>query len=48
MLMNIGLIPDLVPEAHLFKDFPTCIALLEKGEVNANPEKSEGIIWKNS
>ncbi|MEE9411704.1 MAG: SulP family inorganic anion transporter [Methylococcales bacterium] len=31
MLMNIGLIPDLVDESHLFTDFSSCIKALEAG-----------------
>lgn len=45
MFRNIRLIPDLIPEAHLFSDFSQCIAQLEKGEVQANPAKAEGIVW---
>ncbi|MCK5871529.1 MAG: SulP family inorganic anion transporter [Methylococcales bacterium] len=31
MLKNISLIPNLIPEKHLFSDFWTCINALEKG-----------------
>jgi SulP family sulfate permease len=34
MLMNIGLIPDLVDESHLFTDFSSCIRALEAGTFN--------------
>lgn len=46
MLSNIGLIPNLVPEAHLFEDFSQCISALEEGKVEADPGKSEKIVWK--
>ncbi len=46
MLSNIGLIPNLVPEAHLFEDFSQCILALEAGKVEADPGKSEKIVWK--
>ncbi|MCF6251031.1 MAG: SulP family inorganic anion transporter [Methylococcaceae bacterium] len=46
MLSNIGLIPNLVPEAHLFEDFSQCISALEAGKVDADPGKSEKIVWK--
>lgn len=32
MLMNIGLIPDLVVESNLFADFPSCIKALQEGQ----------------
>jgi SulP family sulfate permease len=46
MLSNVGLIPNLIPEVHLFEDFPQCITALEAGKVEANPAKSEKINWK--
>ncbi len=46
MLKNIDLIPDLIPEAHIFPDFPTCISALESGSVKADPEKPEVDWWK--
>ena len=48
MLQNIGLIPCLIPEIHLFENFYQCIAALETGTVEANPLKSEGINWELS
>jgi SulP family sulfate permease len=45
MLRNIRCIPGLVPEQHLFDDFSQCIEALEKGEVKADPDKSENISW---
>jgi SulP family sulfate permease len=32
MLMNIGLIPDLVAESSLFANFPSCIKALQEGQ----------------
>ncbi|MCK4842098.1 MAG: SulP family inorganic anion transporter [Methylococcales bacterium] len=45
MLENIRLIPNLIPEEHLFEDFSQCIAALELGSVKADPGKSENIVW---
>jgi SulP family sulfate permease len=45
MLRNIGLIPSLIPEEHLFEDFQQCITALEKGSVKADPGESEDIVW---
>jgi SulP family sulfate permease len=45
MLGNVGLIPSLIPEAHLFKDFSSCIEALEAGEVNPNPNEEKSIDW---
>jgi SulP family sulfate permease len=45
MLRNVGLIPNLIPEAHLFKDFSSCIEALEAGEVNPNPNEEKSIDW---
>ncbi len=46
MFRNVRLIPNLIPEAHLFADFSQCISELEAGTVQANPEKEESIVWK--
>jgi len=48
MLENIGLIPNLVPEQHLFKDFKLCVEALEAGSVSPDPNenKSKTIDWK--
>jgi hypothetical protein len=32
MLMNTGLIPDLVAESNLFASFPSCIKALQEGQ----------------
>ncbi len=45
MLENVGLIPNLIPEEHLFKDFPSCIKALEAGEVKPDPNKDKEIVW---
>jgi SulP family sulfate permease len=45
MLRNIRCIPSLIPEQHLFEGFSQCIEALEKGEVKADPDKSENISW---
>ncbi len=46
MLENIGLIPNLIPNAHLFSSFPDCIVALETGSVRPNPEEPATIVWK--
>ncbi len=46
MLMNIDLIPHLIPEEHVFDDFQSCIQLLEKGKVKADVEQEVNISWK--
>ncbi len=48
MLSNIGLIPNLVPEEHIFADFSCCIEALESGKIESKtqPGKSEKIMWK--
>ncbi len=48
MLRNIGLIPLLVPEEHLFDEFADCIADLEQGIVKADPQTSKQISWSLS
>ncbi len=45
MLSNIGFIPNLIPEEHLFDDFLHCIAQLEKGKVESDPVTSKSIMW---
>ncbi len=45
MLRNIGIIPNLIAEAHLFGEFSHCIAALEKGTVKADPRESKSISW---
>ncbi len=46
MLINIRLIPELIPEVHIFENFTKCIAALEAGAVEADPERSKKINWK--
>ncbi len=46
MLSGINFIPNLIPDAHLFDDFLDCIAQLEKGAVESDPETSARIMWK--
>jgi len=41
MLENIGLIPNLIPEEHLFDEFLPCINALEAGEVRPDPNKNK-------
>ena len=48
MLRNIRCIPGLIPEQHLFEEFSQCIDALEKGEVKADPDKSENISWNSN
>ena len=45
MLQNVGLIPCLIPEEHLFEDFISCIEALEAGEVKPDPSKTKSISW---
>ncbi|MCK5477401.1 MAG: sodium-independent anion transporter, partial [Methylococcales bacterium] len=45
MLENIGLIPGLIPEEHLYNDFSRCIAELESGLVKADPGREKSIVW---
>jgi len=47
MLENIGLIPNLIPEEHLFDEFLPCINALESGEVRSDPNenKTKTIDW---
>jgi len=47
MLQNVGLIPNLVPEQHLFEDFKKCIEALESGTVSPDPNenKAKTIDW---
>lgn len=46
MLSGINFIPNLISDAHLFDDFLDCIAQLEKGAVESDPETSARIMWK--
>jgi len=45
MLENISLIPNLIPEQHLFKEFSLCIAALEAGEVKPISNETKSIVW---
>ena len=45
MLENIGLIPGLIPNEHLYEDFSQGISALEAGTVKEDPEKSDSILW---
>lgn len=45
MLGNIGLIAGLLPKEHVFNTFSECIVALEQGTVQADPGKSENIVW---
>jgi len=47
MLENVGLIPNLVPEQHLFEDFKLCVEALEVGSVSPGPteNKTKTIDW---
>ncbi len=49
MLRNIKLIPGLIPEEHLFKDFPSAIAALEEEKLDSHvsiEKKQHKILWK--
>lgn len=46
MLSNLGFIPNLIPEDHLFEDFLQCITQLEAGVVKSDPVSSgKSIVW---
>jgi SulP family sulfate permease len=46
MLSNLGFIPNLIPEDHLFEDFLQCIAQFEAGVVKSDPVSSgKSIVW---
>jgi SulP family sulfate permease len=45
MLENVGLIPNLIPEEHLFEDFLPCIKALDAGEVHPDSNKTKTIDW---
>jgi len=45
MLENIRLIPNLIPEEHLFKEFVRCIGALEANEVRPDPGNEKTIVW---
>jgi sulfate permease, SulP family len=45
MLKRIGLVPDLIPEEHLFPDFPSCIKALETGEAFKEVPKKDTFSW---
>ena len=46
MLMRVGLIPDLIPEQHLYSNFQKAIKALETGTAFANIEKQVTFSWK--
>ena len=45
MLKRIGLVPDLIPEEHLYPDFLSCIKALETGEAFKEVPKKESFSW---
>lgn len=45
MLGNIGLIPNLVPNEHVFDEFLACIKALEAGEISDSENKNKQINW---
>jgi sulfate permease, SulP family len=45
MLKRIGLVPDLIPEEHLYPDFPSCIKALETGEAFKEVPKKDTFSW---
>lgn len=45
MLINIGFIPNLIPEDHIFTEFSSCIRQLEQNKVKADPKTSENMVW---
>ena len=45
MLRNVRLIPSLISEENLFKDFSGCIAALESGAVKSDQDKAKSIEW---
>jgi len=49
MLKNIQLIPSLIPEENLFKDFPSAVAALEEEKLDSHiplEGKKNKILWK--
>lgn len=45
MLRRIGLVPDMIADQHLYKDFNSCIQALESGEAFKNIVKKEDFAW---
>jgi SulP family sulfate permease len=45
MLRRIGLIPDLIADQHLYKDFSGCVQALESGEVFKDVVNKEDFSW---
>ncbi|NOQ15626.1 MAG: STAS domain-containing protein [Methyloprofundus sp.] len=45
MLRRIGLIPDMVANQHLFKDFTSCVTALETGEAFKDVVNKEDYAW---
>jgi len=45
MLRRIGLVPDMIADQHLYKDFSTCIEALESGDAFKDVVKKENFAW---
>lgn len=45
MLRRIGLVPDMIADQHLYKDFSTCIEALESGDAFKDVVKKESFAW---
>ena len=45
MLGNVGCIPNLISEEHLFDSFLDCIKALEADNINPDPKEPKSIVW---
>ncbi|GFO73189.1 sulfate permease, SulP family [Bathymodiolus japonicus methanotrophic gill symbiont] len=45
MLKRIGIVPDMIAEQHLYKDFSSCVEDLKSGEVFKQVGKQEDYAW---
>jgi len=45
MLRRIGLVPDMIADQHLYKDFGSCVQALESGEAFKDVVKKEDFAW---
>ena len=45
MLKRIGIVPNMIAEQHLYKDFRSCVDDLKSGEIFKLVEKQEGYAW---
>ncbi|TXK96291.1 sodium-independent anion transporter [Methylococcaceae bacterium CS1] len=45
MLRRVGLVPDMIADQHLYKDFSSCVNALESGEAFKDVVKKENFAW---